>query len=355
MRTLGFAGTAKNTGKTTAALHLLGLAHAAGRRCALTSAGYDGEDFDQVTGLPKPRYDAEAGMLVATAERCLQASSAHFSAIQPTGLTTILGEVLLAQVDQSGQVILAGVNRQTDVTLLLRQLESRGADLVILDGALNRAAALSPADGLVFSTGAAFDERIEVIARHAAAVEFLFSQPGTQSTIELSPHIQFQNAQGRREKHPLSSVLETAVMEQVAAWFEPGKGGECWIPGAFNPELFAEMLRRHAPQMTGSRFIFSSPLHLLASGSPLTWQTCLKQLKNLGASLEFQSAKRLYLLTVNPFYPHYAQKSGQYSPAYVDKIALLETCRRAVKDTPVVDIFSPPYPDLLALCEGSTA
>lgn len=355
MRTLGFAGAAKNTGKTTAALHLLGLAQAAGKRCALTSAGYDGEDFDQVTGLPKPRYYAETGMLVATAERCLQASSAQFSGIQPTGLTTILGEVLLAQISQPGEVILAGPNRQTDVSALLRQLASRGADLVILDGALNRAAALAPADGLVFSTGAAFDERIEVIARHAAAVEALFLQPGTHSSIGASAHILFQDAQGRRETHPLSSVLEEAVMAQVAAWFEPGKGGQCWIPGAFSPALFAKMLQCHAPQLAGGRFIFTSPLHLLASGSPLTWQTCLDQLSNLGASLEFLSAKRLYLLTVNPFYPYYAQKSGHYSPAYVDKIALLEACRASVRGTPVVDILSPPHPDLLALCEGNPA
>ena len=73
---IGFAGTAKNTGKTSTALHVLQLCHEHGLQVALTSIGYDGETMDNVTGLPKPRYWLEPGMLLATSERCLKAGTA---------------------------------------------------------------------------------------------------------------------------------------------------------------------------------------------------------------------------------------------------------------------------------------
>ena len=52
-----------------------------------------------------------------------------------------------------------------------------GAALTMVDGALNRLAALTLSDGLVLSTGAAYDERIPELAAHAAAVESLFHYP----------------------------------------------------------------------------------------------------------------------------------------------------------------------------------
>ncbi|NTU75981.1 MAG: hypothetical protein HGA86_07660, partial [Anaerolineaceae bacterium] len=91
MRIIGFAGTAKNTGKTTAALTLLELARTAGLTPALTSIGFDGESLDHVTGLPKPRYLLHPGDLLATAETCLAHSSARFEVLQETDIHTILG------------------------------------------------------------------------------------------------------------------------------------------------------------------------------------------------------------------------------------------------------------------------
>src|SRR5947207_9798332 len=71
---------AKNVGKTTTTNHLLatllGEQLYRADELALTSLGLDGEAIDALTGLPKPRYVPEAGMLVATtAALLLQAES----------------------------------------------------------------------------------------------------------------------------------------------------------------------------------------------------------------------------------------------------------------------------------------
>ncbi|MBA7549071.1 hypothetical protein ES705_41544 [subsurface metagenome] len=54
-KVLGILGTAKNTGKTTTTSTLLKIANNRNLSVGITSIGYDGEDVDNITGLPKPR------------------------------------------------------------------------------------------------------------------------------------------------------------------------------------------------------------------------------------------------------------------------------------------------------------
>ena len=167
MISIGFAGTAKNTGKTTAALHILGLARSAGLHCGLTSIGYDGENKDNITGLPKPRYFLHPGTILATAESCLKGGSAACRVIERTGVQTVLGPVLVAEVTGPGLVVLAGPNRQSDLRVVFQRFSGLGIDLALVDGAFNRIVPLAATDGLVLSTGAALDERIPTLAAHA--------------------------------------------------------------------------------------------------------------------------------------------------------------------------------------------
>ncbi|MGE5542148.1 MAG: hypothetical protein ACM3WT_03850, partial [Bacillota bacterium] len=73
---VGVAGTAKNTGKTTTLMGAMRECQERGRLVRLTSIGYDGEDVDNVTGLPKPRIYCDRGTMFATASECLKAGSA---------------------------------------------------------------------------------------------------------------------------------------------------------------------------------------------------------------------------------------------------------------------------------------
>ena len=67
---LSLIGLAKNVGKTTTTNYLLetllGEKLYRAEELALTSLGLDGEATDALTGLPKPRYVPQAGLLVAT-------------------------------------------------------------------------------------------------------------------------------------------------------------------------------------------------------------------------------------------------------------------------------------------------
>ncbi|NTV35677.1 MAG: hypothetical protein HGA53_01860, partial [Anaerolineaceae bacterium] len=117
------------------------------------------------------------------------------------------------------------------------------------------------------------------------------------------------------------------------------------IPGACTPELLDALL----PRLEGRELIFSDPLRLAASADPLRWQTLIQQARVHSVHLGCRKTLPVLFLTVNPFYPLYRQKNGQYEAEFVDKLELLKSMQTALPGWPVVDIQQPPLPDLLAL------
>ena len=112
---IGTAGTAKNTGKTTTNIAILRELFKTDISIGLTSIGYDGEDIDNITGLPKPRLLLKEGTIVATSEKCLHGSTAQFDVIKSTNISTPLGKIIIAQVIKKGLVIIAGPNKSTEL------------------------------------------------------------------------------------------------------------------------------------------------------------------------------------------------------------------------------------------------
>ena len=350
MHILGFAGTAKNTGKTTTALHMLDLVASAGYRIALTSIGYDGENTDHITGLPKPRYVVQPGTVIATAEKCLNYGSAKLADIQPTGIHTILGEISIATVATPGNVVLAGANRKVDIHQLMEQLQNRRIEVTFLDGALNRLAAMTMVDGLILSTGAAFDNRIPVITEHARAMESLFHLPKYQGSQVLNGNkVCYLNHLGQVKEHAYGSILDEASAGTVKTWLSEKGPGMLFTPGIFDPELFQVTIKSLNAELAQKEFVFSNPLNLLSTGRPDCWQSSFNYLKERGCSVSYLSPIHLNFITVNPFYPRYLQQTASYVPEFVDKHELLESVRKVIKTTTVIDILQPPYPDPLTL------
>src|SRR2546429_572935 len=115
IRSLSLVGLAKNVGKTTTTNVLLETLlreqFYRAEELALTSLGLDGEATDALTGLPKPRYVPQPGLLVATtAELVRQAEheGAQFEQLAQLPGRTVLGPVLLMRVLHPGRIIIAG-------------------------------------------------------------------------------------------------------------------------------------------------------------------------------------------------------------------------------------------------------
>jgi hypothetical protein len=166
-RRVAFVGIAKHAGKTTAMNSLIEQAAEAGIRLGIVSIGVDGERNDAIMGVPKPEVYVPAGALVASAGDVLTAGSAGLSILEATGISSALGDVYLAKVQEPGTVLLAGIRYAAQVEQVLARMEALGADLCLVDGAFDRMMAASPAltDGVVLATGAVVGNTVEDVVR----------------------------------------------------------------------------------------------------------------------------------------------------------------------------------------------
>jgi len=348
VKTVGFAGTAKNTGKTTTALHVLQAGEAAGLRLALTSIGYDGENRDNVTGLPKPRYALQSGILVATGLTCLRSGTAVVRTIEETPIYTIFGQVVVGEVTRPGTVLLAGPNRSSDLQQVFDILARLGCSLALVDGALNRLAPMTCVDGLALSTGAAFDQRIPHVVEHAGALLRLLRMPVIRGEAPVRDGLLVEFRDRTSSTLGYGSLIGKKLLEALLrALNAPVE--KVYIPGACDPNLLKLVIDQKAELLRGALMLFYSPLHLVASGDPLLWGEIFHLLEEAEIHLGSLQTSQVFFMTVNPFYPRYLDRSGTYEAAYVDKQELLAAARRCISEIPVLDVFQPPFPNLISL------
>ncbi len=342
MYSISFAGTAKNTGKTTTALYVVEACHARELRLALTSIGYDGELKDNVTGLPKPRYVLQAGDLAATAEKCLKMGTAGYRVQQRSGIQTVLGEILLIEITTPGLVVLAGPNRRRDLEQVKTRFEQLGVEILLVDGALNRLVPMICTDGLVLSTGAAFNDDIPSIAAHARALCAMFNfaaPPSPRHGAGIAIHFADSPQPLLLDAASLLSPAVRSALRQAAD--RPVES--VFIPNACDPRQL-KILLQEKPGLEIARWVFGNPLKLIASGSPLDWQMIWKR---LSVPPQYLETLPLRCLTVNPFYPVFEPAAWTYSSGSVNPPALLNAVRSRVNHTPVIDLRQPPVPDIL--------
>src|SRR5207248_4434817 len=186
---LSIIGLSKNVGKTTTTNHLLetsvGEQYYRSAELGLTSLGLDGETTDALTGLPKPRYVPQAGLLVATTTELLLRAESEGTQVerllQLPGRTA-LGPVILARILRPGRVIIAGPTLLHDLHNAIDQLGRLGARLSIVDGAINRLGAAAPTitDACIVCTGASAAATPELVARRTADILRRLSTQKTQ-------------------------------------------------------------------------------------------------------------------------------------------------------------------------------
>ena len=332
-RCLGVAGTAKNTGKTTALVAILREAAAARVVVGVTSIGYDGEDLDQVTGLPKPHLLVTTGTLVATAGPAL-AGKPDFEPLETTPVRTALGRVALARAVRPTRAILAGPAGAVGLGMVLRQLRRNGANLILVDGAFGRLAPMTVADGLLIATGAARLPDPAFLVREAIAIARLCKLQ--VRPVKIQKHLVRVRGPEAAVTLPYPALIDLHWADEVAREVRAvgGPPTEIYLPGPVSA-VALDRLARGLLGVGSATLVFSHPLHLMAGGDPLAVSSVLDGLEDAGHSLAVRRGLRLLGLTVNPCYP--AREGGRYRAAQLDAAKLLAAMRAAV-DIPVTDV-----------------
>ncbi len=188
-------GMSKNAGKTVALNELITECDRGGVTLGLTSIGRDGESEDVVTWTHKPTIYVERGTLIATAEGLYELSQARLEILEITEFKTSMGAIMIAKAMSSGNIQLAGPCSNVDIRNVSERMLRYGADLVIVDGALDRISSASPAisDAAILSTGAVLSRNMDKVIEQSVHQVKLFSLPmiDDPEVEELARHMAF--------------------------------------------------------------------------------------------------------------------------------------------------------------------
>jgi hypothetical protein len=209
-------GTAKNAGKTTTFNALRAVARRHGATIAVTSIGRDGEPSDALDDAPKPRVHLAAGTYVALSAGLVPRSPAFAILDDDGGAVGALGSTVFARVvvpttcEISGPPTARGMRRTID------RLHALCAGPVIVDGAIDRIAALAGGnDAVIVATGAASGATIARVAELAADTIARLTTPGRDPARERARVVLVAGALDARDAEELlaNAADATVVVE----------------------------------------------------------------------------------------------------------------------------------------------
>jgi hypothetical protein len=338
-RRLALVGLAKNTGKTETLAALLRECQERGRRVGVTSVGRDGEERDVIDiRIEKPRVELCAGSLVATTDALLRAGAIPHELVLETGVRTPLGRVLIARLLAQGTIEVAGPSAAADVREVCDAMLAHGAEQVLIDGAIDRRAASSPAvsDGLVMSTGAALHEEIELlVARTRDAVELVrlpeLHEPRVRELAQAAAASMLVGEAGEEPLtlHPRFALTSTAPDIAQLLRARPG-ASHLLVQGALCEPFLAELLRARGSSPAGGPeplvLVVADPTKVFLTDHGCEWY------RRQGLSIEVLAPIDLRAITVNPVAP--------LSHSF-DSPRLRALLEEAIPGVPVLDVRDP--------------
>jgi hypothetical protein len=345
IHSLSLIGLSKNVGKTTTTNHLLktlvGEKYYRSDELALTSLGLDGEATDALTGLPKPRYIPQAGLLVGTtAELLFQAEDegAQVERLLQLPGRTALGPVILARILHPGHVIIAGPTLLHDLRTVMDQLGRLGARLSIVDGAVNRLGAAAPkiTDACIVCTGASAAATPELVARRTADILLRLSTKQTQLMDAYRKHISqarlfmfTANGGDNIIKYFEGVVKPLHEAHWVAKHIQTSQKPIFVLQGALTEELsralLTELPKKFSPDYGGELVVEDGTRIFCHS-------VVLRRLSERGLDIRVANPIRILALTANPYTPEYLCSSQHLLDVLAKELS--SSC------SPIIDVIS---------------
>lgn len=176
-RSIVVVGTGKNVGKTVTARALARAAAARGATIGFTSAGRDGEPVDMATSARKPRLPFAAGALLATASDALRGSPA-VEVLELWEGGGPLGRTAIVRVATPAAYAIAGPHTAAGIRAVIERMAQLGAAPIIVDGSVDRMAALAGGDdAVIVACGAARGGSLAHIVEEVRAAVARLSLP----------------------------------------------------------------------------------------------------------------------------------------------------------------------------------
>jgi hypothetical protein len=343
VRSIALIGLSKNAGKTTTTNHLLETLisekHYRSDELALTSLGLDGEATDALTGLPKPRYVPQAGLLIATTEELLilaEREGTQFERLQQLSGSTAMGPVVIARILRSGRVTIAGPTLLHNLRHTIHQFDGLGASLSIVDGAINRVGAAAPGitNACIICTGASAGATPETVARRTAdVVRRLSTQQTSITDRDGFPACQARLCMYSFEKEVVITHFGGENMplyesEWIVKQISTSQKPVFMLNGALTDTLTRALLIELSKMHT------AVPVELVVQDATRIFchSAVIQRLHDRGLEIRVLKPIQVLALTANPFTPEYLCSS----------LHLLESLAKTLPEPypPIFDVIS---------------
>lgn len=323
-------GMSKNAGKTVALNELL--CEAAGKNICvgLTSIGRDGEKQDIVTCTEKPLIYIMEGTYIATAESLFNCSEAKLEILEITDFKTSIGKIIIAKAISPGYVQIAGPCSNSEIRKVAEKMLGFGAELSIVDGALDRVSSASPTitEATILSTGAVLSRDMnKVVEQTVHRVNLFHLEEETDNTVRAIA----QNAFAEKKITLIgqdSSQRELAIKTSLNAGKIIGEAIDelthtVIIPGSFVTKTAMDItsMNKHYKQVT---FVIQDATKVFIEHRD--WLL----LKKLGLNLKVMNPINVLAVTLNPYAPQ---------GYYFDPTLFKERMTAYLKNVPVIDVM----------------
>jgi hypothetical protein len=328
-KTVSIVGMEKNAGKTVTLNALLEEAYGRDKKIGLTSIGRDGESKDLVTATHKPSIFVCQGTYVATAESLFVQAEGKLEILEITDFKTSMGNIVIGKVMMSGNIEIAGPCSNDQLILLIEKMQTFGADLVIVDGAIDRKSTASPSvtSATILATGAVLSRDITKGIEQTVYQGRLFQLKGISDTSIRA--IAVEAIRSQRIAILGSEVLYLKAKTALNAGHLIGgqmdeKTTHVIIPGALVKQTVMDMIKstKHYQHVT---LVVKDATRIFIDYKDWMY------FEKLGVRVLVCDPINLVAITLNPTSP-----SGYY---YDPKI-YQEQLQFYFKDIPVIDVLS---------------
>ncbi len=324
---VSIVGMAKNAGKTATLNFLIEEAIDEGMLLGITSTGRDGEDTDLVTGTDKPRVYLEEGALVSVPKGLYELSDADLEIVKLTEYHSTIGPILICKVMDAGYVQVAGPVSTKEQKLLCKELLGLGAEMVIIDGAIDRRHVANPeaSDAVILATGAVVSRDLMKVVKDTAHIVDLY---GCEKLEEGSIRKEIVSNLDKDSIVTLDSEEVISVLN-----LKTGLGASnfldkeltenvkyIYLPGAFTQSVIANINYQKLKTVT---FIVKDPTKIFMDRS--AW----KQYSKKGMRIKVLENINIAAITVNPYSPN---------GYFFDQEALVSEMKKFITEIPVINV-----------------
>lgn len=324
---VSIVGTSKNAGKTVTLNEIISQAHEKGIRLGLVSTGRDGERKDVLTETAKPPVYVRRGTILTTVENAIKGEHAGIEIFKVTDYNTPMGRVVLGRATEDGYAEISGPYSSMTMKQVCLEMQSLGAELVLIDGSLDRRASAAPyvSDGTVLATGATLARNINGVVEKTMHLINTYSVP----LIE--------------EEHIRDIACSAVDMGKIALISHEGSINYLdTITSLQSGNIISEYLREDTAYivMNGSATVCTikdillnkkSDVKIIVKDSTRIFipSTDFYILQKMGMELRVVENINIIAITVNPYSP----EGYCFEPS-----ELLDAMRGAVPHIPVIDV-----------------